>query len=389
MVPQPIPPHGGTLINRIATPEQRQSFLAEAPAMPHLRLSERTQSDLELIAVGGFSPLQGFMSQQEYLAVVRNMHLPNGLPWTIPITLPVAQEVADQLKVGSLVALDRADGKMIGVLELAEKFTYDKELEAQQVYRTTDDKHPGVKVLYEQGEVYLAGAVWLLERLPHPQFPQYQIDPEQARAMFQAKGWHTVVGFQTRNPIHRAHEYIQKCALEIVDGLFLHPLVGATKSDDIPADVRMRCYEIVLEKYYPRDRVILAINPSAMRYAGPREAVFHAILRKNYGCTHFIVGRDHAGVGNYYGTYDAQHIFREFSPRALGITPLMFEHAFYCTRTQSMATSKTSPSTPEERIHLSGTKVRELLSRGEMPPPEFTRPEVAQELVKAMGNKSP
>jgi len=388
MVPQPIPPHGGTLINRIATPEQRQSFLAEAPAMPHLRLSERTQSDLELIAVGGFSPLQGFMSQQEYLAVVRNMHLPNGLPWTIPITLPVAQEVADQLKVGSLVALDRADGKMIGVLELAEKFTYDKELEAQQVYRTTDDKHPGVKVLYEQGEVYLAGAVWLLERLPHPQFPQYQIDPEQARAMFQAKGWHTVVGFQTRNPIHRAHEYIQKCALEIVDGLFLHPLVGATKSDDIPADVRMRCYEIVLEKYYPRDRVILAINPSAMRYAGPREAVFHAILRKNYGCTHFIVGRDHAGVGNYYGTYDAQHIFREFSPGALGITPLMFEHAFYCTRTQSMATSKTSPSTPEERIHLSGTKVRELLSRGEMPPPEFTRPEVAQELVKAMGNKS-
>jgi sulfate adenylyltransferase len=389
MVPQPIPPHGGTLINRIATPEQRQSFLAEAPAMPHLRLSERTQSDLELIAVGGFSPLQGFMSQQEYLAVVRDMHLPNGLPWTIPITLPVAQEVADQLKVGSLVALDRADGKMIGVLELAEKFTYDKELEAQQVYRTTDDKHPGVKVLYEQGEVYLAGAVWLLERLPHPQFPQYQIDPEQARAMFQAKGWHTVVGFQTRNPIHRAHEYIQKCALEIVDGLFLHPLVGATKSDDIPADVRMRCYEIVLEKYYPRDRVILAINPSAMRYAGPREAVFHAILRKNYGCTHFIVGRDHAGVGNYYGTYDAQHIFREFSPGALGITPLMFEHAFYCTRTQSMATSKTSPSTPEERIHLSGTKVRELLSRGEMPPPEFTRPEVAQELVKAMGNKSP
>jgi sulfate adenylyltransferase len=388
MVPQPIPPHGGTLINRIATPEQRQSFLAEAPAMPHLRLSERTQSDLELIAVGGFSPLQGFMSQQEYLAVVRDMHLPNGLPWTIPITLPVAQEVADQLKVGSLVALDRADGKMIGVLELAEKFTYDKELEAQQVYRTTDDKHPGVKVLYEQGEVYLAGAVWLLERLPHPQFPQYQIDPEQARAMFQAKGWHTVVGFQTRNPIHRAHEYIQKCALEIVDGLFLHPLVGATKSDDIPADVRMRCYEIVLEKYYPRDRVILAINPSAMRYAGPREAVFHAILRKNYGCTHFIVGRDHAGVGNYYGTYDAQHIFREFSPGALGITPLMFEHAFYCTRTQSMATSKTSPSTPEERIHLSGTKVRELLSRGEMPPPEFTRPEVAQELVKAMGNKS-
>jgi sulfate adenylyltransferase (EC 2.7.7.4) len=384
MTSNQIAPHGGTLVNRIATAEQKEAFLAQAPTLPHIRLSERSQSDLELIAIGGFSPLQGFMGQQDYLAVVKDMHLHNGIAWTIPITLPVAQEVADQLKVGSLVALDSADGRMLGVLELTEKFGYDKELEAQQVYRTTDDKHPGVKVLYEQGEVCLAGAVWLLERLPHPQFPQYQIDPQASRALFQAKGWQTVVGFQTRNPIHRAHEYIQKCALEIVDGLFLHPLVGATKSDDIPADVRMRCYEIMLEKYYPSDRVILAINPAAMRYAGPREAVFHAILRKNYGCTHFIVGRDHAGVGNYYGTYDAQHIFREFSPAELEITPLMFEHAFYCTRTQSMATSKTSPSSPSERIHLSGTKVRELLRRGEMPPPEFTRPEVAQELIKAM-----
>ncbi len=385
---KPIPPHGGILVNRIASAQQKEAFLAQAPALPHIRLSERSQSDLELIAIGGFSPLQGFMSQQDYLAVVKDMHLHNGIAWTLPITLPVTQEVADQLTVGSLIALDSLDGKMIGVLELEEKFTYDKELEAQQVYRTTDDKHPGVKVLYEQGEVYLAGAVWLLERLPHPQFPQYQIDPPASRALFQAKGWQTIVGFQTRNPIHRAHEYIQKCALEIVDGLFLHPLVGATKSDDIPADVRMRCYEIMLEKYYPRDRVILAINPSAMRYAGPREAVFHAILRKNYGCTHFIVGRDHAGVGNYYGSYDAQHIFREFTPAELGITPLMFEHAFYCTRTQSMATSKTSPSKPEERIHLSGTKVRELLRRGEMPPPEFTRPEVAQELIRAMRESS-
>jgi len=380
----PIPPHGGTLVNRIASAAQKEAFLAQAPTLPHIRLSERSQSDLELIAIGGFSPLQGFMSRQDYLAVVKDMRLCNGIAWTLPITLPVARDIAEQLKVGSLVALDSPDGRMIGVLELEEKFTYDKELEAQQVYRTTDDKHPGVKVLYEQGEVYLAGAVWLLERLPHPQFPQYQIDPPASRALFQAKGWQTIVGFQTRNPIHRAHEYIQKCALEIVDGLFLHPLVGATKSDDIPADVRMRCYEIMLEKYYPSDRVILAINPSAMRYAGPREAVFHAILRKNYGCTHFIVGRDHAGVGNYYGSYDAQHIFREFTPAELGITPLMFEHAFYCTRTQSMATSKTSPSSPEERIHLSGTKVRELLRRGEMPPPEFTRPEVAQELIKAM-----
>jgi sulfate adenylyltransferase len=377
-----IAPHGGQLIDRLVSPAQYQEFHQQN--LPRLTLSERSLSDLELIAIGGFSPLTGFMGQADYLAVVKDMHLSNGIAWTIPITLPVDRETADRLQIGDRVRLDDPQGQFIGILELAEKFTYDRELEAQQVYRTTDGEHPGVKVLYQQGEIYLGGDIWLMERRPHPLFPKYQIDPRQTRELFQAKGWQTIVGFQTRNPIHRAHEYIQKCALEIVDGLFLHPLVGATKSDDVPADVRMLCYEILLEKYYPLDRVILAINPSAMRYAGPREAIFHAILRKNYGCTHFIVGRDHAGVGNYYGTYDAQHIFREFSPHELEITPLMFEHAFYCTRTQGMATSKTSPSRPEERIHLSGTKVREMLRRGELPPPEFTRPEVAQELIKAM-----
>jgi sulfate adenylyltransferase len=379
-----IAPHGGQLINRLVSEPQRQEFLSKADFLPRVQLTERSLSDLELIAIGGFSPLTGFMNQADYESVVMNMRLANGLPWAIPITLPVSEAIAELLEVGSLVRLDDPNGTFIGVLELSQKYTYDKLKEALHVYRTNEDRHPGVKVVYEQGNTYLAGDIWLLERRSHPQFPTYQIDPAESRELFAEKGWRTIVGFQTRNPIHRAHEYIQKCALEIVDGLFLHPLVGATKSDDVPADVRMTCYEIMLEHYYPQDRVILAINPAAMRYAGPREAIFHAILRKNYGCTHFIVGRDHAGVGDYYGTYDAQYIFDEFEPGELGIIPLMFEHAFYCKRTKGMATTKTSPSLPEERVHLSGTKVREMLRRGECPPPEFSRPEVAAELAKIM-----
>lgn len=383
-----IAPHGMQLINRIATPEQRQEFLEKANDLPRVQLDERAVSDLEMIAIGAFSPLTGFMAQADYDRVVADMRLANGLPWSIPITLSVEDAIASSLTAGSLIRLDDPSGRFIGVLELTEKYRYDKTTEAINVYRTDDAKHPGVQVVYNQGEINLAGPIWLLQRDAHPQFPAYQIDPAKSRQMFKEKGWKTIVGFQTRNPIHRAHEYIQKCAMETVDGLFLHPLVGATKDDDIPADVRMRCYEIILEHYYPQERVILAINPAAMRYAGPREAIFHAIVRKNYGCTHFIVGRDHAGVGDYYGTYDAQHIFDEFESAELGIMPMKFEHAFYCTRTESMATTKTSPSTPAERVHLSGTKVREMLRRGELPPPQFSRPEVAAELAKAMRSPS-
>ena len=379
-----IAPHGMQLVNRIATTEQKQEFLEKAEVLPRVMLDERAVSDLVMLAIGAFSPLTGFMEQADYDRVVREMRLANGLPWSIPITLSVTEEVASPLKEGSLIRLDDPTGKFIGVLELTQKYRYDKATEAINVYKTDDANHPGVQVVYNQGEINLAGAIWLLQREAHPQFPAYQIDPIESRRMFKEKGWKTIVGFQTRNPIHRAHEYIQKCAMETVDGLFLHPLVGATKEDDIPADVRMRCYEIILENYYPQDRVILAINPAAMRYAGPREAIFHAIVRKNYGCTHFIVGRDHAGVGDYYGTYDAQYIFDEFESAELGIVPMKFEHAFYCTRTESMATTKTSPSTPSERIHLSGTKVREMLRRGELPPPQFSRPEVAAELIKSM-----
>ncbi|MBE9037169.1 sulfate adenylyltransferase [aff. Roholtiella sp. LEGE 12411] len=382
--PDAITPHSRELVNRIATPEQRAEFLSKADFLPRVQLDERAVSDVEMIAIGGFSPLTGFMNQEDYDRVVMQMRLANGLVWSIPITLSVTEEVASPLKEGGLIRLDNSSGDFIGVLQLTQKYHYDKAREAINVYRTDDAKHPGVHVLYNQGSVNLAGDIWLLQRDAHSQFPTYQIDPAASRQMFKDKGWKTIVGFQTRNPIHRAHEYIQKCALETVDGLFLHPLVGATKEDDIAADVRMRCYEILLEYYYPQDRVILAINPAAMRYAGPREAIFHALVRKNYGCTHFIVGRDHAGVGDYYGTYDAQYIFEEFAPGELGIVPMKFEHAFYCTRTKQMATTKTSPSRPEERVHLSGTKVREMLRRGELPPPEFSRPEVAAELARAM-----
>jgi len=379
-----ITPHGGELINRLATTEEKKNFLAQADSLPRVQLDKRATSDLVMIAIGGFSPIDGFMDQKDYLGVVEKMRLANGIPWSVPVTLSVTESEAEPLAIGSLIRLDDPDGKFVGVLELTEKYSYDKKHEAVNVYRTDEDQHPGVKVIYDQGAINLAGKVWLLDREDHPQFPNYQIDPAPSRQMFKDRGWKTVVGFQTRNPIHRAHEYIIKCALEIVDGLFLHPLVGATKSDDIPADVRMRCYEIMMENYFPQDRVVLAINPSAMRYAGPREAIFHALIRKNYGCTHFIVGRDHAGVGDYYGTYDAQEIFGEFTSEELGITPLKFEHAFYCTRTEQMATAKTSPATKEERIHLSGTKVRAMLREGKTPPPQFSRPKVAEELARAM-----
>ena len=379
-----IAPHGGILVNRIATLDQRQEFFDKAEVLPRVQLSDRSISDLQMIAIGALSPLKGFMNEADYRSVVKQMRLSSGLPWSVPITLSVTEAVADTLTEGTLVRLDTPAGEFAGILELAEKYRYSKEEEALNVYRTDDLKHPGVQVVDQSGPVNLAGEVWLLERELDVRFPQYQIDPAKSRILFKEKGWKTIVGFQTRNPIHRAHEYIQKCALETVDGLFLHPLVGTTKDDDIAADVRMRCYEILLEKYYPKDRVILAINPAAMRYAGPREAIFHALIRKNYGCTHFIVGRDHAGVGDYYGTYDAQHIFDEFEPGELGIVPMKFEHAFYCTLTEQMATTKTSPSTPEQRVHLSGTKVREMLRAGKLPPPQFSRPEVAAELAKAM-----
>ncbi len=377
-----INPHGETLVNREVTGLERERFIEESAELPRIRLSARAVSDLEMIAIGAFSPLDGFMTYSDYHSVVRDMRLGSGAPWTIPVTLAVSDEEAKGLREGADVALYEGD-HLLGVLHLVEKFKYDKKREAQSVYRTRDEAHPGVRVLYAQGNWLLGGRITVVNRPCNLAFSQYRKDPAQTRALFQERGWRRVVAFQTRNPVHRAHEYIQKCALEIADGLLLHPLVGETKSDDIPADVRIKSYEAILKHYYPAARTVLSVMPAAMRYAGPREAVFHALIRKNYGCSHFIVGRDHAGVGNYYGTYDAHHIFDEFDSHALGITPLFFDHTFYCQACGAMASTKTCPHESDNHVTLSGTRVREMLGAGEIPPVEFTRPEVAQVLIDA------
>lgn len=375
-------PHGGRLINRLVPPEERDETRRRISSLAHVHLGRRQISDLDLIAIGALSPLEGFMGQADYEAVVEGMHLVNGLPWSIPVTLAVEADQAASLALGEVIALTDDHGRPRGLLELQEKFPYDKKREASEVYRTTEEAHPGVQALYSQGEILLAGPIRLLEPPDYTAYHPYHLTPEKSRQTFRELGWGTVVGFQTRNPVHRAHEYIQKCALEVVDGLFLHPLVGETKPDDIPPETRMQCYQVLLEGYYPKDRVVLAVLPAAMRYAGPREAIFHALIRKNYGCTHFIVGRDHAGVGNYYGTFDAHLIFREFSPEELGIAPLFFDHAFYCRRCQGMATTKTCPHGADDHVALSGTRVREMLQRVQLPPPEYSRKEVAEVLLQ-------
>jgi sulfate adenylyltransferase len=382
-----IEPHGGTLVDRLLQGEERDSAIERLRDLPSITLGPVAISDLRLIANGAFSPLTGFLGLEDYRSVVEEMHLRDGTAWSMPVSLPVATEDARSLS-GDEVALVDESGAPIGLLELEEQYEYDKEHEAEAVFGTTDAAHPGVARIYAAGDVYLGGNVWLVNAPTELPFADLQLSPLQTRQVMAERGWRRVVGFQTRNPVHRAHEYIQKAALEAADGLLLHPLVGETKADDVPADVRIRSYRRLLEDYYPPDRALLAVYPAAMRYGGPREAIFHALARKNYGCTHFIVGRDHAGVGSYYGTYDAQQIFDRFTPDELGIVPLFFEHTFWCRRCEGMASYKTCPHGDDAHLILSGSMVREMLTRGELPPPEFSRPEVAEVLFDAYRDRA-
>jgi sulfate adenylyltransferase len=365
-----ISPHGGELVDRTG---KRPGNLE---SLETIRLTPRELSDLDMLASGVLSPLEGFMSRDDYESVVDSMRLASGLPWSLPVCLAV-----DAAPSADRVSLADESGRLLAVLDVDEVFDYDKEREAERCFRTTDEAHPGVARLYAQKPLYLAGRVTVFDRVPSA-YPELALDPADTRRTFAERGWKRVVGFQTRNPIHRAHEYLTKGALETVDGLLIHPLIGETKSDDVPAATRIQCYRVLLENYYPSQRVVLSAFPAAMRYAGPREAIWHAICRKNYGCSHFIVGRDHAGVGSYYGTYDAQLIFDEFDPHELDIEPMFFEHSFWCKACGQMATPKTCPHGDEDRVALSGTKVRELLAAGEKPPPEFSRNEVADVLIE-------
>jgi sulfate adenylyltransferase len=367
--------HGGTLVNRVRSLNELGLSNADLEKLPSLELNERSYADLECIATGVYSPLTGFIGSADHARIVKEMRLENGLPWSIPITLGVHEALTGR------VVLTK-NSVAIGLLEVSESYTSDRQAESQAVYRTTDPNHLGVAALLAQAPINLAGEIWLFE-IPRGKFAQHHFTPIQTRALFAQRGWNSIVAFQTRNPVHRAHEYLHKVALETIDGLFLNPLVGETKSDDVPVTTRMSAYEVLLENYYPSSRVLLGAYPAAMRYAGPREAILHAISRKNYGCTHFIVGRDHAGIGTYYGTYDAQEIFNQFTPEEIGIEIIKFEHTFYCKKCGAVVSSRTCPHDKIEHLVLSGTKVRELLAAGEPLPPEFSRPEVAEVLRAA------
>jgi len=373
-----IAPHGGRLVDRVLRGEALAEARARAGSLKRIALNGRMASDLELLAVGAYSPLEGFMGEADYRAVLRDMRLANGLPWTLPITFAVRGATGDELREGEDIALVTPREEPLGILHVQERFPYDGHEEAQRVYGTDDPRHPGAAYQLTRGDILLGGPVFLLARPPFKGFEAYRLDPAGARARFRELGWQTVVGFQSQQPLHRAHEYIQKSALEPLDGLFIHPLVGQTKLDELPSEVRLRCYQVLVEQYYPKKRVVLAAFPGALRYAGPRETLFHALVRKNYGCTHFIVGREYAGIESDFAPIGVDEIFRAFTPEELGITPLFFDETFYCRRCEAVTSPKTCPHEAQDRMALSGAVVREILGRGELVPTEFARPEIAE-----------
>jgi sulfate adenylyltransferase len=376
-------PHGGSLIRRYADPFNVDELVRRTASMKSWFLTERELSDLEMIASGAFSPLTGFLGRSDYKSVLDNMRLARGLPWTLPVNLAVSESFGASLRSGEEVALLDATRKPIAICTVGDVYEYNPLEYAHKVFKTTDEKHPGVAELFSRGPKFIGGEIVMLRRRDHAQFTQYRLDPVDTRERFDNMGWKTIAGFQTRHPVHRAHEYIQKCALETMDGLFLHAVTGDAKNDDVPADVRMRCYEALIDSYFPKKRVLLAVDPAYRRSAGPREAVFHAIVRKNYGCTHFIVERDHAGTGNFYGPFEAQEAFSQFEPKELGITPLFFDGAFYCKACGTMATAKTCAHTEVARVTFSESMVLELLQKGKPLPQEFTRAEVGVILMEA------
>jgi sulfate adenylyltransferase len=375
-----IKPHGGKLVDRVLSPERGTEAQAEVSGMLQLTISPNVVSEIQNIARGVFSPLEGFLNKAELESVVTKGYLPNGLAWTIPILLAVEESQASALQEGQTIALTDEIGTPLALLHLEEKYRFDKGKIARGVFATDDEKHPGVRMLFDNPDVFLAGEVDLLEDIKTP-YERYDLSPKETRYLFQQKGWNTVVAFQTRNPPHRAHEYIQKCALEICDGLFINPVIGRKKPGDFTDELILKAYQTLIDDFYPQDRVVMSILPWQMRYAGPKEAIFHAIVRKNFGCTHHIIGRDHAGVGDYYDTYAAHRIFTDFPD--LGIQPLFFEHSFYCQACENMATAKTCPHEKDSWLSPSGTKIRGIITEGAQVAPEIMRPEIAEVLVSA------
>lgn len=371
-------PHGGRLINRAVTGRRKEALIEEASQLPKVEVTFETAVDIENIAYGVLSPLEGFLNQEDYLHVLQDMRLSNDTPWTIPITLDVDPEEVAGVEEGDDLTLTYL-GKPLAIVKVEEIYGWDKKEHASKIYKTLDPAHPGVEETFRRKELFIAGPLDLIGEVPNP-YEKYTLRPIETRILFREKGWRSIAAFQTRNAPHRGHEYVQKAALTFVDGLFINPLIGRKKRGDFKDQVILEAYEALIKHYYPKEVVVLAILRTEMRYAGPREAIHHAIMRKNFGCTHFIIGRDHAGVGNYYGPYEAWEIFKEFPD--LGITPLFIREAFYCKRCDDMVNEKICPHSDRDRLYMSGTKIRELLSRGESPPEYMMRPEVAEAILR-------